>query len=392
LAEWSAIGFLPEFFAALRIQYCIETDTLLYRSIAGHSRQCERPKKTRGDRMSTALYALGRWAARAKWMVLVGWITLLAVLGAGALFLGKGANAPITIPGTESQDAITSLSHTFPEVSGTSATIIIVAPDGERVDTELYRDTVAGISEQLAELPQVTAVQTPFGVGEEAAANTEISDDGEALLVNVQVSGEMTSVPDETVSGIKQATEDAQAELPDGSVVSYGGEMFSAAVPGISPTEAIGVMIAFVVLLLTLGSLLAAGMPLIIALVGVGVSIAGLFFLTAFVELTSTTPMLALMLGLAVGIDYTLFIVSRHQEQLRAGVPADESIARATATSGSAVVFAGLTVIIALVGLSVANIPFLTSLGIAAAAAVAIAVLISITLTPAIMAMAGTRI
>ncbi|MBN9613815.1 MAG: MMPL family transporter, partial [Actinobacteria bacterium] len=121
--------------------------------------------------------------------------------------------------------------------------------------------------------------------------------------------------------------------------------------------------------------LLAAGMPLIIALIGVGISVAGIYFSTAFLDMTSTTPMLALMLGLAVGIDYTLFIVSRHQEQLRSGVELRESIARATATSGSAVVFAGITVIIALLGLGVA-----------------IAVLIAVTLTPAILAMAGMRI
>ena len=342
--------------------------------------------------MSTALYALGRWAARAKWLVLALWIALLAILGVGAVTLGKGADAPITIPGTESQEAITSLSHTFPEVSGTSATIIVVSPEGERVDSEPFRAAVESVTGDLEGLPGVTAVQTPFGTGDAASGNTELSPDGRALLVRVQVEGEMTSVAERTQDGISEATDTIRDRVPAGSEVAYGGEMFSASVPSISPTEAIGVLIAFVVLVLTLGSLIAAGMPLLIALIGVGVSIAGLFFITAFVELTSTTPMLALMLGLAVGIDYTLFIVSRHQEQLRAGTPVRESIARATATSGSAVVFAGLTVIIALVGLAVARIPFLTALGVAAAAAVAIAVLIAVTLTPAVLSMAGTRI
>lgn len=342
--------------------------------------------------MSTALYALGRFAARAKWMVLIVWIVLLAALSVGAVTLGKGANAPITIPGTESQEALTSLGHTFPEVSGTSATIIVVSPEGTRADEPTVRDAVVNELPTLKDLPGVTNVLSPFGTGEEAAGNTKISPDGRALLIRVQVEGEMTSVEKATKTGIADATDAIRDAAPSGSEVSYGGEMFNASVPGLSPTEAIGVVVAFVVLILTLGSLIAAGMPLLIAIVGVGVSIAGLFFVTAFVELTSTTPMLALMLGLAVGIDYTLFIVSRHQEQLRAGVPLRESIARATATSGSAVVFAGLTVIIALVGLSVARIPFLTSLGIAAAAAVAIAVLIALTLTPAVLSMAGMRI
>lgn len=342
--------------------------------------------------MSSALYALGRWAANAKWLVLGAWIVVLVLLGAGALTLGKGANAPITIPGTEGQDAITSLSHTFPEVSGSSATVIVVTPEGERADDPVYRDAVIESISDFEALPGVVGVVTPFGTGPEAAANTDISDDGRALLVRVQVDGDTMSVADETKTGIEEATDKLRDAVPSDATVSYGGEMFSVDVPGISVTEAIGVVIAAVVLLITLGSLAAAGMPLLIALIGVGVSIAGIWFVTAFVELTSTTPMLALMLGLAVGIDYTLFIVSRHQEQLRQGVDIRESIARATATSGSAVVFAGLTVIIALVGLSVAGIPFLTALGVAAAAAVAIAVVIAVTLTPAVLSMAGTRI
>src|SRR5690606_12798708 len=145
------------------------------------------PMLIRKDLMSSALYALGRWAARAKWLVLIVWIVLLTVLGAGALTIGKGANAPITIPGTEAQDAITTLSHTFPEVSGTSASIIVVAPDGERVDTDTYRDAVLDSVDDFESLPGVTGVQTPFGTGEMAAANTDISPDGQALLVQVQV-------------------------------------------------------------------------------------------------------------------------------------------------------------------------------------------------------------
>ncbi len=338
--------------------------------------------------MSTILYALGRWATRAKTLVLILWIAVLALLGTGAALFGQGANAPITIPGTESQEAITQLGLTFPEVSGTSATIIVVAADGESVEDAPYRTIIEDASADLEDADGVTAVQTPFS--EQASGG--LSDDGQAALITVQIEGEVSSVSADTIAAIEQTTDEIRDQLPAGAEASYGGEALSTSVPAISPTEAIGVLIAFVVLILTLGSLIAAGMPLLIAILGVGVSIAGLFFVTAFVDLTSTTPMLALMLGLAVGIDYTLFIVSRHQEQLRAGLDARESIARATATSGSAVVFAGLTVIIALLGLSVAGIPFLTALGVAAAAGVAVAVLIAITLTPAILAMVGMRI
>lgn len=337
--------------------------------------------------MSSMLYALGRFAARARTLMLLLWIAVLAVLGTGAAVFGQGANAPITIPGTESQQALDSLARTFPQVSGTSAQIIVVAKAGQHVDEQPYRGEIERAAKALEGVDDVNAVQTPFGQVEAGLAK-----DRSAALITVQLKGTASEVPKATLDEVKRASDALAKELPSGSKASYGGEVFNLSVPGISPTEAIGVVVAFVVLILTLGSLLAAGMPLLIAILGVGVAMAGIIFTTAFVPLTSTTPMLALMLGLAVGIDYTLFIVSRHQEQLRAGVDVRESIARATATSGSAVVFAGLTVIIALVGLGVAGIPFLTALGVAAAAAVAIAVLISVTLTPAILSMAGERI
>ena len=338
--------------------------------------------------MSSMLYALGVRATRSRVLVLVVWLAILALLGIGAGLFSKGANAPITIPGTESQAAIDTLGRTFPEVSGTSATIIVVAAEGARADEDPYRGEMLDAIDDLERLDSVTAVSSPFS---ELAA-TGLSDDGRAALLTIQLKSSVSDVPAATAEGIEQVAERLQTELPAGTQTSYGGDAFSTSIPGFTATEALGVVIAFIVLIFTLGSLLAAGMPLLIALLGVGISVAGIYLTTAFLDMTSTTPMLALMLGLAVGIDYTLFIVSRHQEQLRDGVEMRESIARATATSGSAVVFAGLTVIIALLGLSVAGIPFLTALGVAAAAGVGIAVLIAITLTPAVLAMAGARI
>ncbi|MET0352968.1 MAG: MMPL family transporter, partial [Plantibacter flavus] len=171
-----------------------------------------------------------------------------------------------------------------------------------------------------------------------------------------------------------------------------GGQLFSNSLPTLSVIELVGVVVALVVLILTFGSFLAAGMPLITALLGVGISMALIFVATVFGPISSTTPMLALMLGLAVGIDYALFIISRHQDGLRSGLDPAESAARATATAGSAVIFAGLTVIIALLGLAVANIPFLTTMGVAAAVGVAIAVVISLSLIPAMLGFAGERL
>ena len=145
-------------------------------------------------------------------------------------------------------------------------------------------------------------------------------------------------------------------------------------------------------LAITLGSLLAAGLPLLTAIIGVGIGLVGLQALTGVIELSETAPILATMLGLAVGIDYALFILTRHRSNLQDGMEVRESAAQATATAGSAVVFAGATVVIALVGLLVVNIPFLTVMGLAAAGTVSIAVLIAITLLPAMLGFAGHRV
>jgi RND superfamily putative drug exporter len=172
--------------------------------------------------------------------------------------------------------------------------------------------------------------------------------------------------------------------VPGGAVV--GGA------PQIGSTEIIGVAIAAVVLIVTFGSLVAAGMTLLTALIGVIAGMAGLFLLTSVVNISSTAPILALMLGLAVGIDYALFISSRHRSQLAEGLDEEESVARATATAGSAVLFAGATVVIALAGLSLVGVPFLTAMGLAAAGTVLTAVLVALTLLPAMLGFVGKRV
>ena len=170
-----------------------------------------------------------------------------------------------------------------------------------------------------------------------------------------------------------------------------GGDAFTETEVAVT-AELIGIAIAFVVLAITFGSLVAAGMPLLTAVIGVGIGIMGVTTVSGFVELSSVTPALASMLGLAVGIDYALFIMSRYQHEVRSGRSREEAAALATGTAGSAVVFAGLTVVIALVGLSLTGISFLTQMGLAGAATVAIAVLIALTLLPALLSLTGKRV
>jgi RND superfamily putative drug exporter len=191
------------------------------------------------------------------------------------------------------------------------------------------------------------------------------------------------------VDAIKNA---AHAAERDGLRTSVGGSVFSSKGVHIGPSEIIGVAVALLVLVVTFGSLLAAGMALLPALIGVAAGLTGLLALAPAVSISSTAVTLALMLGLAVGIDYVLFILSRHRQQLARGADPKESVALAVGTAGSAVVFAGTTVIIALAALSVIGIPFLTTMGLGAAGAVLIAVLAAITLVPAVAGFAGTRL
>ena len=338
--------------------------------------------------MSTFLYTLGRWSFRHPWRVLTGWLLILAIAGGGVAVFAKGTDNTFAIPGTESQAGLEMLDRTFPQVSGASAEIIVVSAEGSSVRDQAYQDTIQKAEGEIGTLDFVEAVTDPY----DARISGGISDDGRAAIVRIQFAGESTAVPGDTKDGLRAATTALSTDLPSGSQAILGGQLFATEIPGASLTEAVGVLIAALVLMMTFRSFLVAGMPLATAILGVALSIGLIFIATGFATVSSTTPLLAVMLGLAVGIDYALFIVSRHQDQTRAGMDPEESTARAVGTAGSAVVFAGITVLIALIGLSFAGIPFLTTMGIAASVAVAIAVCVGLTLTPAFLGFAGHRV
>ena len=338
--------------------------------------------------MSTLLYALGRWSYRHPWRVLVAWLLLLGLAGGGALVFMKGTDNSFSIPGTEAQEGIELLDRSFPQASGTSAQLVVVADDGDAIDEDPYASGIGDAISDLEDLDGVIAVTDPF----DDMVTGMVSEDEGAAIIRLQFDGQATDVSDDTKEALEDVANDLRASLPDGSQVAMGGDLFSTSVPALSIIEAVGVLIALFVLIVTFRSFAVAWFPLVSALIGVGLAIALIYVSTAFASISSTTPMLAIMLGLAVGIDYALFIVARHQDQVRAGVDPEESAARATGTAGSAVVFAGITVLIALIGLGFAGIPFLTTMGIAAAVAVAIAVVVAVTLTPALLGFAKARV
>ena len=331
--------------------------------------------------MATLPYRLGRGSFRPRRIVLAIWIVLLAGLAIGAAILSGPSTSSVTIPGTEAQRALDSLSTQFPAAAGGSGSIVVAAPAGRTVSDAKGQAAIATVTAEAGRLPDVAAVLDPTQTG-------QISRDESVAVIRVQ----FTKSVDELAASTKGAFNaiGAAAQL-EGFTVAHGGDIATGQ-PAIGGTEGIGVLVAALVLVLTFGSLVAAGMTLLTALIGLGVGIAGVYTMSGVVSFNATTPILALMLGLAVGIDYSLFITSRHRHNLLEGMEPDEAAGRAVGTAGSAVVFAGATVIIALAGMSVVGIEFLTTMGLAAAATVLVAVLVALTLSPAMLGFAGRRV
>ncbi|MGW4234527.1 MMPL family transporter [Streptomyces sp. NPDC004980] len=333
--------------------------------------------------MAVLLYRLGRWSFRRRRLVLLVWLLLLAAGVTGAVTLSGPTADAQRIPGLEAQRALDQLEEKFPQAAadGATARVVFAAPGGstftDPANLRILEQTVAS----LADAPQVAGVQDPFDAG-------TVSPDKSIAFSEVTY-----SVPGEEISaGARKALLSAAGQARDaGLTVEIGGDAVEGEEPG-GITEIMGVAIAALVLLLTFRSMLVAGLPLATALIGVGIGLTGIMTLTGFVELSPATETLSLMIGLAVAIDYALLVVSRYRNELAEDSDLEESAGRAMGTAGSAVVFAGLTVIIALAGLSVVGVPFLTQMGLGAAATVAVAVLIAITLLPALLGFAGRRV
>lgn len=337
--------------------------------------------------MSSFLYRIGQASYRFRRRVVAAWTVVLMLIGGLTLAFGGQFDDAFKIPGAESTIALNQLQVTFPEAADATATVLITVAEGKKLDDKDVTKTVNTWLDELAALPYVNGTIGPYSEHVKGL----ISDDGRSGRVTVRVKGTVSTFSDAQKEELTQTAESLTEALP-GTRVLIGGEVFSIHMPHLSVTEALGLGVAVVVLLITLGSAVASVMPIGTALTGVGIAVMIVKIGAGVIDVSSTTLMLAIMLGLAVGIDYALFIISRHRDQLSAGMEVEESAARAVGTAGSAVVFAGLTVIIALIGLSIASIPFLTVMGAFAAVAVALEVLLALTLLPALMGFAGERL
>ncbi|MGW6014005.1 MMPL family transporter [Streptomyces sp. NPDC055210] len=334
--------------------------------------------------MATFLYKLGRLAFRRRHFVVLIWVALLTLAGVGAASAPAAGTTSFSIPGTEAQKAFDLLEQRFPGASADGATgrIVFKAPEGQKMTDADNKATVAKTVKALGDGSEVVSVTDPF-------TTNAVSKDGTVAYTSVRYDAPGMELADSTRDALEAAGESAR---DTGLTVDVGGDALEAGAEMGATGEIIGLALAAVVLVVTLGSLVAAGLPLLTAIIGVGIGVSTITALANALDLGDTTSTLALMIGLAVGIDYALFIVSRYRAELAEGRDREEAAGRATGTAGSAVVFAGLTVVIALAGLAVVNVPMLTKMGLAAAGTVVVAVLIALTMIPAMLGYAGGKI
>jgi RND superfamily putative drug exporter len=327
--------------------------------------------------VATVLYRLGRLAFRRRWYVTILWVVILAALGFAS---AKAAEAPATTfstPGVESQRAFDLIQQRFPgaQADGAVARVVFVAPDGQKITTGKDRAAVVRLVDEVSGGPQVASAVNPFQAG-------AVSKDATTAYSTITYTVQANDLSDTAKNNLRNAARQAR---DSGLTVEIGGTALAAQTSAGGVGEVLGVAIAAVVLLITFGSLAAAGLPLLTAILGVGISMTAITTLASTFGLSSTTGTLATMLGLACGIDYAVFVVFRYREERANGHTTEEAAGLAVGTAGSAVVFAGLTVVIALAGLSVVGIPLLTKMGLCAAGAVVLAVLIALTLVPALL-------
>ncbi|MEU3251886.1 MMPL family transporter [Streptomyces sp. NPDC006997] len=334
--------------------------------------------------MATILYRLGRWAFRRRRLVGGVWLTALLLAVVAAAVAPAAEDEDLSMPGTESQRAFDLLDERFPQshAQGAEARLVFRAPDGQRMTAGQHRTVVEDTLGSLTDGDQVASATDPYDTG-------AVSEDGTVAYSTITYTADAVDLTGPT----KTALEDAADQARDaGLTVEVGGSALDADEALGGTTELVGVAVAAVVLVLALGSLVAAGLSLLTAFVGVAIAFGLVSALAVPLGLTSTVAILTLMLGLAVGIDYALFITSRYRDERARGRAPEEAAGRAVGTAGSAVVFAGATVFIALVGLGVVGIPELTRMGLGGAGAVGLAVLVALTLVPALFGFFGRRV
>ncbi len=342
--------------------------------------------------MSRSLQRWGRFAARRPWVVIGAWVALsLLVLGGSSAF-GQDLEDTFSAPGVDSQKATELLARGGSDQGGVTAQIVVTPIDERETfrSSAAARDALVALQRAAESLPHVLGTSDPagaFATPPAPGSDATVSPDGQVALIRVQypVLEELSTEDLENLKELAAATEGGSPLR-----VELGGELLYAfEVPETGTGEVLGLVVAMIILLLGFGSVVAMGLPIAMAVFGIALGVGSMSLITHLVEIPSWSPVIASMVGLGVGIDYALFIVTRHREYLATGLTVEESVGRAVATAGRAVVVAGGTVVIAILGLAVSGIPFLTAGGIAVSVVVLIMVLASVTLLPAFLGLAG---
>lgn len=329
--------------------------------------------------------ALARWSARHPLLVVLIWVLAIVGAQASSTLVGSDFRNSFTLPGTDSQAAVDLLEERFPEASGDVDTIVVSTEDGSVTDPTV-QGRVQDALEDVAAIDSVTAVRSPYA----PAGAAQVSADETVAYATVQYDRAAIEVPRADLEAVVDLVEEIDG---DGLNAAVGGQgVATLSHPEVGKGELIGVGFAALILLLAFRSPIAMFMPIASAAAALGVSTGVVRLASNFTTIADVAPTLGVLLGLGVGIDYALFIVNRHRGNLRAGVPVYESIAAALATSGRAVVFAGVVVVFALLGMFLTGIEFLYGLAIGASVSVAFTVLAAITLIPALLGAAGNRV
>lgn len=335
--------------------------------------------------MSRLLRNLGAFCARRHWIVIVLWLIAAGTAIAAGQVVGTDPTDSLTIPGSDSQAAFDILQAEFPTEWGSTARIVFAVDDG-RLDEPSRQASIEQTLTRARTVPHVTGLVDPFspeGFG-------RVSRDGRIAFAEIQYDIDARGVGTGGVTDLLATAEPARGA---GVQVAYGGDIVERQNPEQArKSEVIGLVVAITVLLLAFGSVMAMGVPLVTAVGGLAVGLSLIRVLSAHMAVTSVAPILASMIGIAVGIDYALFVVSRYRQQLAAGHPVIEAVGIANATAGQAVIFAGATVVIAILGLAFVGIPLVTSLGVATSIVVFVAVFAAVTLLPAMLGLIGDRI
>ena len=335
--------------------------------------------------MTRLLYGLGRACARWRFVVLGLWVVLVVALVVVAGQAGSEANNNVTLPGTGSQNATDLLGNRFPSQAYGSNPLVVATDSGKLTDSK-YSKAIGSSVSNLKKTPHVTAAISPLS----DAGSSALSKDKQIGYISVALNVGQGSITDDEAEAVLDAANPAKKAGLQVAVGGYVGQQLSK--PDTGASDKIGIVAAMVILLLVFGSAVAMGLPIVTAVLGLLCGLSVVTLLSHIADIPTTAPTLATMIGLAVGIDYSLFIVTKHRTQVAGGMEVHESIARASATAGGAVLFAGGTVAISLLALVVADIPLVTTLGYTSAIAVFFAILAALTLLPALFGLLGTHV